>query len=276
MTGLSPRPLLAALACLGALFVHGCSDDPLDTMIAGLDDKDKAWIAAALPHDGKVRKREEPATVAVTGHYEPRHLEILGKVAADLADVAGHAALELGEARLVTPKPPVDWPDDGSVGLLIVSPVPFSIQIMNYLSVLETHLGNHFDPSYKMQTTVNHLLRRPVPTCRGEIDVKSEATPFILVIDNSAMFEKTPDAEAILARCGLELFLGALGWDIGRASPYEEGLTKAEIIRALNAYVKGEGALPLSDRAAAALRLLHSNRLEAGDGAEKLDEVLKR
>ena len=212
----------------------------------------------------------------MTGHYEPRHLEILGKVAADLADIAGRTALELGETRLVTPEPPVDWPDDDSVGLLIVSPVPFSIQIMNYLSVLETHLENHFDPGYKMQTTVNHLLRRPVPTCRGEIDVKSEDTPFILVIDNSAMFEKTPEAEAILERCGLELFLGALGWDIERASPYEEGLTKAEITRTLTAYLKGEGALPLSRRAAAALRLLHSDRLEPGDEVEKMDELLKR
>jgi len=276
LSGVIARSLLVGLCCLGGLFIYGCSDDPLDTLVAGLDDQDKAWIAAALSHDGTIRKREETARVAVTGHYEPRHLEILTKVASDLAEVAGHAALELGESRLVTPTPPVDWPDDDSTGLLIVSPVPFSIQMMNYLSVLETHLGNHFDPSYKMQTTVNHLLRRPVPTCRGEIDIKSEGMPFIMVIDNSAMFEAVPEAEAILARCGVELYLGALGWDVSRASPYAEGLDKAAITRAFTEYVTGTEALPLSRRAAAALRLLYSDRLEAGDDAAKLDTLLKR
>lgn len=270
------RRLVVGLCCLGLLIIYGCSDDPLDRLISELEDRDKAWIAAALPHDGIIRKREDPAIVAVTGHYEPRHLEILAKVATDLAEAAGQMALELGEARLVTPKPPEGWPDEDSAGLLIVSPVPFSIQMMNYLSVLETHIENHFDPSYKMQTTVNHLLRRPVPTCRGEIDVKSEGAPFILVIDNSAMFENTPDAEAVLARCGLELYLGALGWDVSRASPYADGLDKAGITRALAAYIKGDASLPLSRRAASGLRLLYSDRLGAGDGAAKLDALLGR
>jgi hypothetical protein len=67
---------------------------------------------------------------------------------------------------------------------------------------------------------VNHLLCWPAPTCRGEIDLKSKDQPFIMVIDNSALFEGTSDAEAIQARCALELYLVAMGWDLSRASPY--------------------------------------------------------
>ena len=74
----------------------------------------------------------------------------------------------------------------------------------------------------------------------------------------------------------MELYLGALGWDVSRASPYADGLDKAGITRALASYVKGEGGLPLSRRAEAGLRLLYSDRLEAGDGATKLDALLGR
>lgn len=276
MSWLIRRWVLAGLCCLAVLVTQGCSEDKIDTLVAGLDDKDKAWIAGALLHNGKIRKREEVARIAVTGHYEPRHIEILTKVVEDLADALGTEAITLGEIRAVTPTPPSDWPAKDSVGLLIVSPVPFSIQMMNYLSVLDTHLGNHFDPGYKMQTTVNHLLRRPVPTCRGEIDLKSDVTPFILVIDNSAMFEKTRDAEAVLARCALELLLAALGWDVSRANPYEIGMTEAKITRALRDYATGAKPLPLSRRTVAAFRLLYSSRLDAGDDGAKLDGLLRR
>ena len=266
----------ALSVCLLAMMPHACSEGDEDAMIADLGAEDKAWISAALLHGGVLRKRDAEAKVAVTGHFEPRHIEILNKVAADLASIAARPLLALGEAKLVTPKPPEDWPDKDSAGLLIISPVPFSIQIMNYLTVLDTHLKNRFEARYKMQTTVNHLLRKPVPTCRGEIDLRSDDQPFILVLDNSALFEGTGDAEAILTRCALELYLGVIGWDISKASPYPDGMAKAEINRSLGDYIAGNAELPLAPRARAAIRVLYSDALGSGDGAAKLDAVLKR
>lgn len=270
------RDMVSGIVCLLAVALNACSEDDDDALVAGLGAEDKAWISAALLHAGTVRKRDTDASVAVTGHFEPRHIEILNKVADDLATIAGRPLLLLGEARLVTPKPPQDWPSKANAGLIILSPVPFSIQIMNYLAVLDTHLKNRFDPRYKMQTTVNQLLRKPIPTCRGEIDPRSEGEPFILVIDNSALFEGTPEAEAVLARCALELYLVAVGWDPAKASPYPAGMSKVEINRGLGAYITGDAELPLAPRARAALRVLYSDAVEAGDGAAKLDAVLKR
>jgi hypothetical protein len=270
------RARAVVVTCLFAATLHACSEGDDDALLEKLGAEDKSWISAALLHGGALRKRDEGVEVAVIGHFEPRHIEILNRVAADLATVAGRPLLELGEAKLAAPTAPENWPDEDSTGLIIVSPVPFSIQIMNYLTVLDVHLKNHFDPSYKMQTTVNHLLRKPIPTCRGEIDLGSEGQPFILVIDNSDLFEKTPEAEAVLARCALELYLGVIGWDISKASPYGKGLGKDEINRQLAAYISEKTELPLTPKARAAIRVLYSEELEAGDGAAKLDAVLGR
>lgn len=254
--------------------VSACSQSDIDEVIASLSPADKSWVRDALLHDGLIRKHDGTAEVAVTGHYAPRHIEILNKVAVELGEVLGSPVLELGEAKPVTPKPPENWPEPDKVGLLIVSPVPFSIQIMNYLTVIETHLKNRFHASYKMQTTVNHLLRKPIQTCRGEIDLRSDGQPFILVMDNSTLFEGTEDSEAILARCAVELYLGVLGWDISRARPYPDGLNSAAVNQALGRYLAGESGLPLSSKAMAALRILYSDQLENGDDATRLDEVL--
>jgi hypothetical protein len=266
----------AAIAGLLAVSVFACSESDEDALIAGLGAEDKAWISRALLHAGTLRKRDDEIEVAVTGHFEPRHIEILSKVAADLATAAGRPLLELGDPRLATQTPPEDWPDADNTGLIIVSPVPFSIQIMNYLTVIGVHLKNRFGPSYKMQATVNHLLRKPVPTCRDEVDLASDGQPFIMVIDNSGLFEETPEAEAVLARCALELYLGVIGWDVAKASPYPDGMAQAEINRRLGDYIAGKADPPLAPRARAALRVLYSDALESGDGAVKLDGVLGR
>lgn len=269
---------MAVIACLLALSLQACSESDEEALIASLGADDKAWISATLLHAGTLRKRDAEAEVAVTGHFEPRHIEILNKVAADLGDVAGRGLFALGEPLLATPTapPPEDWPHKDNAGLIIVSPVPFSIQIMNYLTVIDVHLKNRFDPSYKMQATVNHLLRKPIPTCRGEIDLRSDEQPFIMVLDNSALFEGTSEAEAVLARCALELYLAAIGWDISRASPYADGLGKEEINRRLGDYIAGKAELPLTSRARAAIQILYSDALESGDGAVKLDGVMRR
>ena len=156
-----------SLATLLMVTLQACSEGDEDALVSGLGAEDKAWIREALLHDGVLRRRDESAEVAVTGHFEPLHIEILNKVADDLAIVAGRPLLELGPPKLVTPYPPEDWPDKDKAGMIIISPVPFSIQMMNYLTILDVHLKNRFDPSYKMQTTVNHLLRKPIPTCRA-------------------------------------------------------------------------------------------------------------
>ena len=257
------------------LTLHACSEGDEDALVAGLGAEDKAWIREVLPHDGALRRRDERAEVAITGHFEPRHIEILNKVADDLANVAGRPLLELGTPRLVTPYPPENWPDKDNAGLIIISPVPFSIQMMNYLAVLDFHLKNRFDPKYNMQTTVNHLLRKPIPTCRGEIDLRSEGRPFIMVLDNSALFEGTPEAEAALTRCAMELYLAAIGWDISKASPYPEGLSKVEINNNLGDYIAGKTDIPLAPRVKAAIRILYSEALHDGDDAAKLDALLK-
>ena len=94
---------------------------------------------------------------------------------------------------------------------------------------------------------MNHLLCWPVPTCWGEIGLKSKDQPFIMVIDNSALFEGTSDAEAIQARCALELYLVVMGWDLSGASPYPWGMKKAVIAQVLGLYLSEKGDLVSCD-----------------------------